>query len=235
MSTQVRATDYDDALDVFDSARRRRRTALGVFAAAVALASFLPRNDRAIWTVLEDPETALTATTDDNMPIVLADVVTTSGTGNPLYGVTHSAFNGRGGGYPGRAVAMKPGDAGRSRFGPRGPRPDGAAGGPDTGTVTDPATSAALPSTGMTPGGTAAASNPVGVVDNVQPVETPSGFQPTNPGAGLPGWSTLPVTAIEVLPIAAVPEPATWAMMVIGFGAVGFAMRRRPAKALVQA
>ena len=25
----------------------------------------------------------------------------------------------------------------------------------------------------------------------------------------------------------AVPEPATWAMMLLGFGAVGFAMRRR--------
>lgn len=28
--------------------------------------------------------------------------------------------------------------------------------------------------------------------------------------------------------IAAVPEPASWAMMMIGFGAVGFAIRRRP-------
>jgi PEP-CTERM motif-containing protein len=32
----------------------------------------------------------------------------------------------------------------------------------------------------------------------------------------------------------AVPEPATWAMMLLGFGAIGFAMRRRkPAQALV--
>jgi hypothetical protein len=30
---------------------------------------------------------------------------------------------------------------------------------------------------------------------------------------------------------AAVPEPATWGMMVLGFGAVGFAMRRRQAVA----
>ena len=29
----------------------------------------------------------------------------------------------------------------------------------------------------------------------------------------------------------AVPEPATWAMMLIGFGAVGYSMRRRPANA----
>ena len=32
----------------------------------------------------------------------------------------------------------------------------------------------------------------------------------------------------------AVPEPSTWAMMLIGFGAVGFAMRRRRTPALAQ-
>ena len=33
----------------------------------------------------------------------------------------------------------------------------------------------------------------------------------------------------------AVPEPSTWAMMLIGFGAVGHAMRRRPALPFAQA
>ena len=43
-------------------------------------------------------------------------------------------------------------------------------------------------------------------------------------GAGL---LTGLVTASSSPVAAAVPEPATWAMMLIGFGAVGFGMRRR--------
>ncbi|NUS99710.1 MAG: PEP-CTERM sorting domain-containing protein [Sphingomonas sp.] len=35
--------------------------------------------------------------------------------------------------------------------------------------------------------------------------------------------------------IAAVPEPATWAMMFLGFGAVGYALRRRRRPVLAQA
>ena len=43
--------------------------------------------------------------------------------------------------------------------------------------------------------------------------------------AGNPGFTggTLTIKAVA----AAVPEPATWAMMVAGFSAIGFAMRRR--------
>lgn len=33
--------------------------------------------------------------------------------------------------------------------------------------------------------------------------------------------------AYSVAAVAAVPEPATWAMMLLGFGGIGFAMRRR--------
>ena len=43
-------------------------------------------------------------------------------------------------------------------------------------------------------------------------------------GAGL---LTGLVTASSSPVAAAVPEPATWAMMLIGFGAAGFGMRRR--------
>jgi choice-of-anchor C domain-containing protein len=37
--------------------------------------------------------------------------------------------------------------------------------------------------------------------------------------------------ALDNISISAIPEPATWAMTVLGFGAVGFAMRRRTRRA----
>ena len=43
------------------------------------------------------------------------------------------------------------------------------------------------------------------------------------------------ITSFSASAIAApVPEPATWAMMLLGFGAIGFAMRRRRQPALLQ-
>jgi PEP-CTERM motif len=39
------------------------------------------------------------------------------------------------------------------------------------------------------------------------------------------GLDSIRVTLNEVTP--GVPEPATWAMMLIGFGAVGYSMRRQ--------
>jgi hypothetical protein len=37
----------------------------------------------------------------------------------------------------------------------------------------------------------------------------------------------------EFTPVTAVPEPATWAMMLLGFGAVGFSIRRKRRTALI--
>ena len=39
--------------------------------------------------------------------------------------------------------------------------------------------------------------------------------------------SSLPYTIATLPPVAGVPEPATWGMMIVGLGIVGFAMRRR--------
>jgi PEP-CTERM motif len=50
-----------------------------------------------------------------------------------------------------------------------------------------------------------------------------------NSGAGSLGGS------ITIRPSVAVPEPATWTMMLLGFGAVGYAMRRRRRPTLMQA
>ena len=49
-----------------------------------------------------------------------------------------------------------------------------------------------------------------------------------NSGAGSLGGS------ITIRQAPSVPEPATWAMMLLGFGAVGFAMRRRQKPVLAQ-
>ncbi|WP_344698540.1 FxDxF family PEP-CTERM protein [Sphingomonas limnosediminicola] len=38
----------------------------------------------------------------------------------------------------------------------------------------------------------------------------------------------------EFTPVAAVPEPATWAMMLLGFGVVGFSMRRKRKTVLIR-
>ena len=54
-------------------------------------------------------------------------------------------------------------------------------------------------------------------------------------GYGVPNgfdWSDTGFTLATFAPTSAVPEPATWAMMIAGFGVVGVAVRRRRAAAL---
>lgn len=50
------------------------------------------------------------------------------------------------------------------------------------------------------------------------------GFSLSN--VGTPG-NSLRISTGNLAAVAAVPEPATWATMLLGFGAVGFALRRR--------
>ena len=59
-----------------------------------------------------------------------------------------------------------------------------------------------------------------------------STIQPPNNPYRVTGFGTIlaTVNATSSPVTAAVPEPATWAMMLLGFGAVGYAMRRRRAR-----
>lgn len=50
-------------------------------------------------------------------------------------------------------------------------------------------------------------------------------------GGGGSGPSAFPGVPVEPeFPVSGVPEPVSWTMMVSGFGLIGFAMRRRPAR-----
>lgn len=67
----------------------------------------------------------------------------------------------------------------------------------------------------------------------VGPFGAPSGFPPgffSPPTGGfiLPPTETPSTPPIVVPPQTAVPEPATWAMMLFGFGLMGWTLRRRP-------
>jgi hypothetical protein len=46
-------------------------------------------------------------------------------------------------------------------------------------------------------------------------------------GATPPSDGTTPPASSPPLPVSAVPEPSTWMMMILGFGAIGFSLRRK--------
>lgn len=65
---------------------------------------------------------------------------------------------------------------------------------------------------------------------------SPNDIEVFSPGPGdLPFFRDLETRAgvLVVASAAAVPEPATWAMMIAGFGAVGAAMRRRRSRTIL--
>jgi len=55
----------------------------------------------------------------------------------------------------------------------------------------------------------------------------PTPVFPTGPGGNIPGVPGPTPTPTPTTPVPAVPEPATWAMMAVGFAITGFAVRRR--------
>ncbi|MBA3896014.1 MAG: PEPxxWA-CTERM sorting domain-containing protein [Sphingomonadaceae bacterium] len=46
-------------------------------------------------------------------------------------------------------------------------------------------------------------------------------------GRNDPGAILMDDFSVEAVPVSPVPEPAIWAMMIVGFGAIGGAMRHR--------
>ena len=65
-------------------------------------------------------------------------------------------------------------------------------------------------------------------------VEIAGGWLPAD-GYGVPNgfpWSQEGYTLATFAPTSAVPEPATWSMMIVGFGVIGGAVRRRRPAAL---
>lgn len=62
---------------------------------------------------------------------------------------------------------------------------------------------------------------PAGVVGDVVPPV------PGAPNGGTPGAPGAPCCAVATPPVTSVPEPATWGLIVLGFGLLGLAVRRR--------
>lgn len=121
-------------------------------------------------------------------------------------------------------VPKKPRDAVKGRAKAR-PKPALAARKPDGGPSCKPDVvivyrDAPLSSSGSTP---ALVSSAVG---GARPATEPMRFAQVKPNATRPGPG--------VTPVGVVPEPATWAMMMLGIGAIGMAMRSRRRQTLAR-
>lgn len=90
----------------------------------------------------------------------------------------------------------------------------------------------------------ALSTGPGGGAPSIAPTSPGSSFvsPPPSPLAGAPSPTATPVNPTEptqptqpVDPVSAVPEPNTWAMMILGFFAIGMAVRSRAAKNSVRA
>jgi len=89
--------------------------------------------------------------------------------------------------------------------------------------LSDPIPSGLLPLGDVgTPPAATVGGPPLGFPGGIGTVVPPG----TTAGPGDPGVSPPPAPGVDT-PVAAIPEPATWAMMLIGFGICGAALRRR--------
>ena len=60
-------------------------------------------------------------------------------------------------------------------------------------------------------------------------------YLPDSTSAGGYGQNGIALVNFSIAQNAAVPEPATWAMMLIGFGGIGVSLRRRKRMVFAQA
>jgi len=182
------------------------------FAALAVLVAVFPRNNRAIWTYGLTLPFALTAEPEEPLPVVFG------GTG-VIDDITS------------RIGFRRPGTDGgprRARFAPRGPA---------SATELAGATPAALPSDDSPQ--LAAADLPPALTGEPTAVGGGTGDSgggspyfggtPSGGGGGGHGPVVLPEDPADTVPppVAALPEPGTWAMMLCGFAFVGFSMRQQ--------
>lgn len=97
-----------------------------------------------------------------------------------------------------------------------------------TSSITGPLTNVNFLHNGVTFNGTALSVVSKGAVELLQLVNQPvaAGLQTLT----IKGSAQKLGTYTGTISFASVPEPATWAMMILGLGAVGYSMRRRSAK-----
>lgn len=201
---------------VVDNHRRQRMIAVGISGFALLL-SLAPRNERSLFITPGDVKAFSAAIPNDGgrfFPIsYLVD-------GSPSYFASprssRPAFGPASAAPPG-VIAPEPAFAG--------------SGGPDDSPAT--ATSSSLPADSS--GGTGFPFTPPGIGGNPsspaasvgQPGTTTGGTTTggTTPGTTTGGTTTGGTTSGGIVP--AVPEPATWSMLIVGFLFAGAALRRR--------
>lgn len=159
---------------------RRRRTVVGLFALSLAVAAFLPQNQRALFGDREMIAAALGVTPTDALRALLGSRV-----------------------IPPLPNVIKPTNFVPTRLGPVDPVPE----------LEEPSAFAVIADP---------VAEPPAFLDTplLEPVPdfTPPRFS---------DFARLPSALGQPFPTAAVPEPASWAMLLTGFAAMGMMMRRR--------
>jgi PEP-CTERM motif len=213
----------DDLTQIVARSVRRQRIAVGVFALFSGIVTIVPHDVRSMWNVPELP-TALTAIPDQRFPIIFLSR-------DWIYGLVSNVG----------AIDTRPL---RSRLIPRLTGPAGARTGnelapPAAENFTPPEDGIFVPGNGPGAAPELADASPSGTIGSA-PFGNPGGGglpplfggSPIIPAAGPPPVVVPPVVVPPVVippVISAVPEPSVWMLLILGFGMIGFATRKRNA------